>query len=429
MAGVISAIVSGSIAEELELVKGDVLQKINGQDVFDLIDYNFLSGNEKLELEVLKKNGETWFFDLEKDEDEDIGIIFSANVFDGIRGCANNCLFCFVSQLPDACRDSLKLKDDDYRMSFLEGNFITGTNLTEADFQRISDLRLSPLYISVHAVDPEVRRRLLRNKRAGEIITVLRQLKENNVSFHGQVVLCPGINDGEVLEDTLQTLAALRPNLLSLAIVPVGLSSFQKNPEMRLYEKEQAQAVLRQVQKWQQSLGDDNFIFLADEFYLLCGQHFPDYEHYQDFAQLENGVGMARLFLWEWEQAKQDLPKELTVPRRLLMITGISGEQVLRSMVCDLQQVVNLQVELLAVPNTFFGPSVTVSGLVTGSCIEKALKEHTALPQIIIPDSMLKHDSELFLDGMTVSELEKKLNTKITAISSGPFSLLEAVIS
>ena len=432
LGGKIIDIIPYSIASELDIAAGDTLISVNGCPLNDLIDYNYYCAASELTLEVEKADGEIWLCDVEKDEDEDLGIVFSANVFDGIRSCVNNCRFCFVSQLPTGCRDSLYIKDDDYRMSFLQGNYITGTNLSEIDLCRISELRLSPLYISIQATAPEVRRFLLRNKNAGEIIDLLNRLKSDGIEFHGQIVLCPEINDGEVLERSYRELQMLRPNLLSLALVPVGLSNCNPNPEMRLFTKEEAVKIVETAGEWQREAGEDNFLYLADEFYLLADKPFPDYEHYGDFCQLENGIGMSVLFLHQWEQAKEDLPNEISPPVTKNIVTGVSGARILKDIVDELNKTQGLQVNLLPIENKFFGSTVTVSGLVTGSCIRDALASWRAgreeKPELIITSSMLKHDTDLFLDDMTVGELEQALDVTVTVTESDAFSLFDAIV-
>ncbi|MCL2678616.1 MAG: DUF512 domain-containing protein, partial [Clostridiales bacterium] len=296
MAGIITQVSENSIAAELGFSPGDKVLLINGHPLQDLIDYRYHSAAERLELLLEKPGGEKTLYEIEKEAGEDPGLLFGENVFDGMRLCANNCLFCFMEQLPAGCRPSLYLKDDDYRLSFLQGNFITGTNLTEADLARIEELALSPLYISIHASGEEARRRLLRSPKAGEIMPLLRRLRQAGIGFHGQIVLCPGINDGAVLERTYRDLLSLRPHLLSLALVPVGLTAHRKNNGLIPYTEQGAAALLEKAGRWQKEAGEENFLFLADEFYLLARKKIPPHRHYEDFPQLENGVGMTRLF-------------------------------------------------------------------------------------------------------------------------------------
>ncbi|MCL2817624.1 MAG: DUF512 domain-containing protein [Clostridiales bacterium] len=431
MAGTIAQVLAGSIAAELGMSPGDKVLSVNGQALEDLIDYRYHCAAEYLELLLEKPGGERMLCEIEKEADEDLGLIFCDNVFDGMRLCVNNCLFCFMEQLPAGCRPSLYLKDDDYRLSFLQGNFITGTNLGEADLARIEKLSLSPLYISIHATG-EARRRLLRSLKAGEIMPLLRRLREAGISFHGQVVLCPGINDGEVLEATYRELLTLRPHLLSLALVPVGLTAHGKNRELVPYDARGAAALTEKAGCWQKELGEENFIFLADEFYLLAGKKIPPHRHYEDFPQLENGVGMARLFWTSWRRAKRRLPARLPQPRECFIVTGVSGQKVIQPLLEDLAKVEGLHAELLAVENKFFGPTVTVSGLLTGTCLISALKNwregREGEPLLLLPANMLKCGEEVFLDDMTVTELEKALRVRIRTVEPDGESLLKAVL-
>jgi len=431
MSGIIANISENSIAEELELEAGDEIISINGFDINDLIDFNYHTADEEFTMLVRKKNGEKIYFDISHYPYEAIGIAFSANVFDGIRSCKNNCSFCFVSQLPAGCRKTMYLKDDDYRMSFMEGSYITGTNLSEEDYERIFRMRLSPLYISIHTTNPELRVKLLKNPAAANIRELLSRLKDNNIYINGQLVLCPGINDGEELIRTIEDLMEYTPQLFSLALVPVGLTEFCKNPEIRLYKPDEAAEVIKIAQKYQDRLGEDNFIYLADEFYLIAGQEIPPAEHYKEFSQIENGVGMTAALYDEWNCVIDELPGQFNEPFELNFITGISGAVVLQPIINDLNKIENLKANIFPVKNTFFGESVTVTGLVTGSCILKEMtewrKQQQKKPQIIIPNVMLKFDAPVFLDDMTVDELAEKLDVDIQVVANGVQGILQAL--
>jgi len=438
LAGLISGVTPGSIAEELGIEAGDKLLSINDCQLEDIIDYRFWSADEQLELKIKKNDGRMEIIDLEKDADEDLGIIFFANVFDGIRHCQNHCLFCFVDQLPPQPRQSLLLKDDDYRMSFLEGNYITGTNLREEDIERIERLRISPLYISVHSTDQELRRRLLGCRKAGQIMPLLTRLADAQIDIHTQIVLCPGINDSEELDRTIEDLASLYPQVRSCAIVPVGLTKYQKNKELRLLTSKEAKSLTRHIGRKQdhfRKIFGTSFVFLADEIYLNADLPFPDAGHYEDFCQMENGVGMASLFLEEWRQLTSDLPQKVK-PRKLAIITGKSGEQVLKYIMDDLERVQGLQVKLIGVANVFFGESVTVSGLVTGDCLLEALgekgnkaAEYADYHQLLIPSCMLKFDEDIFLDSMSLSRLEEMLGRKIIIVEANAQGLFDALFN
>ena len=431
LAGQIAEVLPNSIAEELELAAGDRLLKINGKPLADLIDYRYYCAEEELELEVEKADGEIWLCEVEKDADEDLGLVFTANVFDKIRVCQNHCLFCFMDQLPPEHRSSLHLKDDDYRLSFLEGNFITGTNLKEADIQRILELRLSPLFFSIHSTDPVLRSRLIGNPN-GAVLPLLERLIAGGIEIHGQIVLCPGVNDGAALAQTLADLERLRPGLLSVAIVPVGLTDYQRREGLRLFTPAEAADLLDMVeQKRQKSLHQTGsaFYFPADEFYVIAGRPFPPYETYEEFPQLENGIGMARLFLHQWQALRPCIPARLPQKRHIGLITGQSAKRIMGEVVEDLAAVENLEMELFALENVFFGKSVTVAGLLTATCMEHFFQTHICPPEILITASMLKHGSDLFLDSRTVADLEKALHTKVIVAEPGAEGLWRALFA
>ena len=430
MPGLIKEVVKGSIAEELGIEAGDELISINGYNLRDIIDYRFYSADEELELEIKKPNNDIWQCLVEKDIDEEIGIYFTSLLFDGLHACYNNCIFCFMDQLQPDARKSLLIKDDDYRLSFLEGNFITGTNLQESDLQRIEMMHLSPLYFSVQSTDSALRKKLLRNKNAGNIIQLLERLKNSGIEYHTQLVLCPGINDGYELQKSLKALSELRPNLLSVSIVPVGLTKFQKNKDLKLYDREKAIELVSYIENLQEEIkksGEENYIYLADEFYLLSGKDIPPYEHYGDYSQFENGVGMTRLFWHEWQELAGKLPQSVRNLKRLAIITGKSGKAVFEPIIKDLKKVKGLQVELIDIENTFFGNSVTVSGLLTGTCVFEALKDKKISSCLLMPGNMLKFGDNLFLDSTTPDDLQSKLSTKILMIEPDAASLYNAI--
>ncbi len=435
MYGEITGIVPDSIAEELGIGIGDHLLEINGQKMEDLIDYRFLTADEEVDLLIEKPNGAQILFEVEKDIDEEIGLIFSANVFDGIRLCHNKCLFCFVDQLPPDCRKTLRVKDDDYRMSFLEGNFITCTNLTEEEIQRIIRLGLSPLYLSVHCTDDEMRRYLLGNKKAQPIMPLLRRLTEAGIDIHAQIVLCPGLNDGAVLEKTITDLETLMPGICSLAIVPVGLTAYQKN-NLRLFRKEEAAALIPYIAEKQSYFWEKwgtHFVYLADEFYFIAEAEFPPYDTYEEFPQLENGIGLTPLMWAEFWQIEPDLPASLPQKREVTIATGKSGYLVLQPILKRLQQIENLHVNCFALENKFFGPTITVTGLITGGSLISGLQKWRqssteTKPLILISQSMLKFDSDVFLDGMDITEVEDALNAEIRPVVNDGAILAQEIL-
>jgi putative radical SAM enzyme (TIGR03279 family) len=414
--GTISAVTDGSIAAELGLTPGDALLAVNGKPVSDIIDLSFALADEYVELLVARQSGEEELFAVEKDYDQDLGLEFDSAVFDRVRPCANKCVFCFVDQMPPGMRESLYIKDDDYRLSFLYGNFITLTNLAPRDLARIRRLHLSPLYVSVHATDGEIRAALLGNPRAKDILGRLKGLTADGIELHTQVVLCPGLNDGPVLERTIADLYALAPGVLSLAIVPVGLTRHRgKCPPLRGFTPEEAKDVIAAVAAWQRRCRAEtgaSFVYLADEFYLACGQPIPEYDHYDGFPQLENGVGIVRSFLAEW--AETAVPGEgYATPRHIDVVCGVSAAAVLGPLVAGLS-LPNLTVSLVPVVNAFFGPAVTVTGLLTGADIIAALRAADR-PQggVIIPGVALRKGENIFLDGLTPEDVSRALGRPV----------------
>lgn len=435
---IIASVSSHSLASRLGLQPGDRIVKINGKRITDLITYQLEEAQDLLVLEVEKENGEYWEFEVEKAETEGLGVSFTSAVFDGIRPCRNHCLFCFVDQMPRGLRPSLYIKDDDYRLSFLQGSYITLTNLTDADWQRIHRLRLSPLYISVHATDPEVRQQLLGNKRAGDVLSHLQKLADWGCHFHAQAVLCPGINDGPVLEKTIADLGAFWPHLQTLAIVPVGLTGHRRRlTPLRLFKTEEAQAVLEIVHRAQQQFHTaygSRLVFAADEFYLQAGQEFPPLEAYEDLLQLENGVGLWPLFKAEFCQALatyKEAGQRRKKTGRYTVVTGTSAAKLwteLRSVFSKAFPWVDLAI--LPVPNHFFGPEVTVTGLVTGGDIRRALAETTLEAEtcLLIPQVMLRRPENDFLDGMTVDQLRAKSGLPLKVLATNGEAVVKTLL-
>jgi putative radical SAM enzyme (TIGR03279 family) len=416
--GIISRVMPDSIADEIGLEQGDRLLAVDGQNIRDLIDLSFALADDFVELLIEKKNGEQEVFEIEKEYDEDLGLEFESAVFDGVRRCANKCIFCFVDQMAPGMRESLYVKDDDYRLSFLYGNFVTLTNLGPKDIKRISQLHLSPLYISVHTTNGVLRERMLNNKFAGKIMEQLNTLIANGVEMHTQIVLCPNINDGEELEKTISDLYALHPNVLSMAIVPVGLSRFRGNCyNLEVFTPEKALAVVEKVNRWQEKCRKESgtsFVYLSDEFYLAANQPIPAYEMYDGFPQLENGIGLVRNFLAEWQE-ESIVTQGYSEPHHLDVVCGVSAQKILGPLLRDIQ-IPNLNIRVLSVENFFFGTDITVSGLLTGQDIISTLNEAGGVRTgIIIPGASLKKGESIFLDDMTCDQLEDHLATPVRA--------------
>ena len=414
--GLISAVTPDGLGAELGLTPGDRLIAVNNQPVQDIIDLSFALADEYVEILIEKSNGQQELHEIEKEYNDDLGIEFESAVFDKVRQCANRCVFCFVDQMPPGMRETLYIKDDDYRLSFLYGNFVTLTNLTDNDKKRIRQLHLSPLYVSVHTTNGELRARMLNNKRAADILTQLQELIEQGSEIHTQVVLCPGFNNGQELDRTIRELYALSPAALSLAIVPVGLTRYRDQcHRLRVFTPEEARDVIDQVTKWQDKCRGEtetNFVYLADEFYLAAGHPIPDYERYDDFPQLENGVGLVRSFLDEWKSCLElgyGYQQSLSID----VVCGMSAAKVLNPLLDELV-IPGLTVRLVPVENRFFGPNVTVTGLLTGDDILTGLKGFSGERHgIIIPGIALKKGEAVFLDGMKPIEIEQALGVPV----------------
>ncbi|MFS8866386.1 TIGR03279 family radical SAM protein [Synechococcus sp. H55.9] len=433
----ISAVVAGSLAAKVGIRPGEALVSINGERPRDLIDYRFLCADEYLCLEILDNQGIQRTVELEKDIDEDLGLEFETALFDGLIQCNNACPFCFIDQQPPEMRATLHLKDDDYRLSFLYGSYLTLTNLTTAEWERIARLRLSPLYVSVHATEPELRSRLLKNPRAGLILEQLAWFRQHRLQLHAQVVVCPGWNDGEQLTRTLLDLAAFGqpvegiPTVLSAAVVPVGLTRFRPpNDELIPVDAAKAAEVIAQVEalqaQFRQELGSA-FAWLADEWYLLAGRELPPAEHYEDYPQLGNGVGSLRLFLSEFEQVR--LPAGIPAPLKVLWVVGNAVEQAFQPVVKRMNGIRGLQLDLLPIASQFWGQTLTVTGLLTGQDILSALKSVENLASydgLLLPQIALK-DGERFLDDLSWQELQAQVGIPVVRVDGGPAGLLEAV--
>jgi putative radical SAM enzyme (TIGR03279 family) len=432
----ISKVIPGSIAEEIGFEPGDAIVSINGTKPRDLIDYKFLCADEILELEVLDCQGKLHQLEIEKDYDDDLGIEFTTALFDGLIQCNNKCPFCFIDQQPPGNRNSLYLKDDDYRLSFLYGSYLTLTNLTPKEWQRIEQMRLSPLYVSVHATEPEIRIQLLKNPRASQILEQFKWFQERRLQIHAQVVVCPGINDGIHLKKTLLDLASFHreeiPAVASVAVVPVGLTRFRpQQDELIPVSQEKAREIITQVKKIQEKFRqqfNSNFAWLADEWFLIARQDLPAESHYEDYPQLGNGVGSIRQFIKHFQStAKKLLPHRLKTPRRLTWVVGNAVEYAFATLVQQLNQVAGLTVNLVALKSNYWGQEITVTGLLTGQDLLAGLQGQDLGEAILLPSVMLKHDDARFLDDMTVEELSHQLQVPIFPVN-GVEELIENCI-
>lgn len=411
----ISGVIEGSIAEELELAEGDELISIDGVYPQDMIDYNYLCKNELLTIEIKKANGEIEEIELEKDYDDDLGIIFESAVFDKVKPCLNNCIFCFVAQQPKGLRDTLYIKDDDYRLSYLQGTYITTTNLTDKDKDRIASMHLGPFYVSVHTTNPELRVKMLRNPNAGKIMDNLRWFRDNDIPFHTQIVLCPDYNDGAELERTLKDLDSLGDCLLSVAIVPVGITQFRET-ELKTVDKKVAEETIEISSKYPK-------VCCSDEFFLLAEKQIPNSDYYGNFSQLDDGVGSLRSLMDDFDTF--DLPQKLNNPLSLCFACSVAAKSAFDYIAEKLNKIENLVVKVNPVKSTYWGKNITVAGLITSEDLINSIKDVDA-DYIVVPSIMLKPYSELFLDGQSMSYVKEKTN-KNFFITENNYSLCEVI--
>ncbi len=423
--GKITQVYPNSLAEELDLKVGDQIIEVNGKRLLDIIDLSFEFAEEEIELLIEHSNGEQELIAFDKDVDEELGVEFESSVFDGIRVCKNHCVFCFVDMIAPKMRKTLSIKDDDYRMSFLYGNFITLTNLTDNDFKRIEQFHLSPLFISVHTMNPKLRVEMLRTPLAAKISEHLDKIEAAGAEYHTQIVLCSGLNDGNELEFTISELIKRQPHILSLAIVPVGITKHRRDKfKLNQFDREGAIKVIDQVEVWQKKLRSEigkTFIYLGDEFYFLANRKIPPDEFYDDYPQLDNGIGLTRSFITDWQNEVVN-SVEYTKPIKIDVISGTSIADVLKNLANEAMiQKNNLIVRILPVVNEFFGSTVNVSGLLTGIDIINTLKSvKGSRDGILIPESALRNGEDIFLDDVTLNEIKNIFPTsKIEVVQSG----------
>jgi len=421
-----------SIGEEMEIEVGDLLLSINDHPILDILDYQFYAQDDYLVVEIKKKNKELWSLEIEKDFDEDLGLEFEGIVFDKMKACSNRCLFCFVDQLPRKMRKTLYVKDDDYRYSFLYGNFITLTNLSQADWQKIIDMHLSPLYVSVHCMQGELRSTILQSPRGASIKEDLERLKKANIEVHTQIVLCPGLNDGEVLQESVEELAKLYPSVQSVGIVPVGLTGHrEKLPALQPVDPQQAEELIQLIDQYQQRFRKkwgQGFVYLADEFYLRAQKDLPADEYYDDYCQIENGIGLSRLLLEEFAQLEPALPNQVG-EQEVYLITGWSAVPVLDRILARLREIDGLNAALIPVPNHFFGGGVTVTGLLTGQDIIAALGQNYKGKRVLIPDVLLRDGQEILLDDVSLEQIQQQSGADLITVGGTAQDLLDKILA
>lgn len=416
MSAIVNKVLPQSIAEELDIRPGDEILTIDNVKMTDMIDYNFMCKADFLTLEIKKTNGKTEVIELEKYYDEELGIVFESAVFDKIKPCLNHCIFCFVDQQPKGLRDTLYIKDDDYRLSYLQGTYITLTNLTEKDKERIKRMHLGPFYISIHTTNPELRVKMLRNPNAGKALENLNWLRKNGIPFHAQIVLCPGYNDGKELDRTLSDLAKLKRSVLSTAIVPVGITQFRTDNQLRQVDKKCAKETIKIASKYKR-------VCCSDEFFLLAGEKIPNKKYYGSFSQLDDGVGAIRYLLEDFKTLK--LPKEIKEKKTVIFATSYAATEALIKISKKLNKIKNLKTEVIPVKSNYWGENITVAGLITSEDLINAVK-NTKCDLAVIPRIMLRPYTEDFLDGKNLDYVKKK-SGKEFFVTSNQYSLKDFI--
>ena len=430
---VISRVLPGSIGEELELEPGDVLVSINGQLVEDVFDYRYLMNDEVVELLIRKKNGEEWELEVEKDYEDDLGVEFENSLMDDYRSCSNHCIFCFIDQMPPNMRETLYFKDDDSRLSFLQGNYVTLTNMSEYDLDRIIKFHLSPINVSFQTMNPELRCKMLHNRFAGDALKKVDKLYQGGVIMNGQIVLCKGVNDRDELEYSLEKLSEYAPVLQSVSVVPVGLSKYRDGLyPLEPFDREDAEYLIEQVERWQKIMMERHgihFIHASDEWYILAGKKLPEETRDDGYLQLENGVGMMRLLETEVKERLAGLEgdnREFTAS----VATGkLAAPFIQQYMKLIQEKFPNIKVNVYTIRNDFFGERITVSGLITGADLREQLKDKELGEKILIPCNMLRSGEDVFLDDLTVDDIREALGTELVVVDEPGADLVNCVIN
>lgn len=428
----IASVVPGGIAWELGLEPGDAVTAINGNEIADIFDYQYYVEDAYLEVAVLTKDGEECLLEIEKDEDEDLGIVFESSLMDEYRSCCNRCIFCFIDQMPPGMRETLYFKDDDSRLSFLQGNYITLTNMKEADLERVIRYHLSPINISVHTTNPELRCKMLHNRFAGDVLAKIGRLSEAEIAMNSQIVLCKGINDGAELDRTIRELGAYLPHMESLSVVPVGVTKYREGLfPMELFSKEDAAAVLRQILGWQEYFKEKYgtcFVHASDEWFILAEEEFPPESYYEGYGQLENGVGMMRLLIDEVGERLSELAGDER-QRVVSIATAKLAYPTIRQLADALmRKFPNVKVQVFCIVNHFFGENITVSGLLTGQDIRTQLAGQSLGEELLLPENVLKADEAIFLDDISLKELSDSLQVPVNIIESEGRDFVDKII-
>lgn len=435
-----------SIAAEMEIEAGDILVSINGKEIEDVFDYHFYVNDTFLDVVIRKADGEEWELEIEKEFDEDLGIEFENGLMDDYKSCTNKCMFCFIDQMPPGMRETLYFKDDDSRLSFLQGNYITLTNMKDKDLERIIQYKLAPINISVHTTNPELRCKMLHNRFAGEALKKIDRLYEAGIQMNGQIVLCKGENDGEELERTLSDLSKYLPYMESLSVVPVGLTKYRDGLyPLEPFTREDAIEVIKTIEKWQNICMEEHgmhFVQASDEWYLLAGLPLPEEERYDGYIQLENGVGMLRLLITEFQDALEvyrqdddmraeamDYLEECGGHHKVTIATGRLAAPFIKELAADfMAEFPGYEVEVVDIRNDFFGERITVSGLITAQDMVAQLSGKDLGDAVAIPCNMLRMGERVFLDDMTVEEVENALQVPLVIVKSSGQALLEGML-
>ena len=429
---IIASVLEGSIAEEMGIEPGDSLIKINNETVEDVFDYRFFIDDTYLEVLIKKANGEEWLLEIDKDYDEDLGIEFESSLMDEYRSCHNKCIFCFIDQMPKGMRDTLYFKDDDSRLSFLQGNYVTLTNMKDKDIDRIIRYHLAPINISVQTTNPELRCKMLNNRFAGKALKQIDKLYEAGIEMNGQIVLCKGVNDKEELERSIRDLSKYAPYMQSVSVVPVGISKYRDGLyPLEPFTKEEAEEVIDCIESWQKKMYAEynlHFIHASDEWYLLAERELPEEERYDGYLQLENGVGMMRLLQTELEEGYlnmkgDDRSHKVTVATGKLAapMLDAAAERIMQSFP-------NVKINVVAIRNDFFGENITVAGLITGQDIIAQLKGKELGDVLLLPIAMFKSGEEILLDDLTREDIEKALQVKVNIVKSSGQDFIDAVL-
>ena len=433
---IVEMVLSGSIAEEMEITPGDALLEINGHKIEDIFDYQYYTQDEYIEILVRKPSGEEWLLEIDKGYDEDLGITFENGLMDDYRSCHNKCIFCFIDQMPKGMRDTLYFKDDDSRLSFLQGNYVTLTNMSDEDVDRIIRYNLSPINVSFQTTNPELRCRMLNNRFAGQALEKAWKLAQAGIIMNGQIVLCKGVNDGAELDRSIRDLSAYLPNLESVSVVPVGLSKYRDGLyPLEPFTKEDAQDVLRIIHGWQNKIYPEygtHFVHASDEWYILAEEELPQEEQYDGYLQLENGVGMLRLLLDEFAEAMEEdrINGRQARAKHITLATGRLAYRFIKQMAKQMEErYEGLQIDVIAIRNDFFGEMITVSGLLTGQDIMAQLKDRDLGEKLLLPQNVLKSGEPVFLDDYTLDDIEKALQVRIDIVKSSGRDFIEAILS